>query len=99
MQTYDPTVEEEKKMRRLRVIVDLTAGVLMQERLSVDEALDLMNASRRTVLALFPGMEETYDIIYGRRFARIVGERFGHQGKGPPDGPRPAAGRPEKPRC
>ena len=77
MQACDPTVEEEKKMRRLRVIVDLTAGVLTQERLSVDESLDLMNAARRTVLALFPGKEETYDIIYGRRFARIVRERFG----------------------
>jgi predicted deacetylase len=99
MQTHDPIVEEDKKMRRLRVIVDLTAGVLTQERLSVDEALDLMNAARHTVLVLFPDKEETYDIIYGRRFARIVKERFGREDNLPSDGPRPAAGGREMPRC
>jgi hypothetical protein len=69
-------LEEDKKMRRLRVIVDLTAGVLTVERLTADEALDLINATKHTVLRLFPGKEETYDMIYGRRFARIMKERF-----------------------
>ena len=64
-------------MRLLRVIVDLTAAVLAQEKLSVDEALDLVNATKRTVLRLFPGKEETYRIIYGGRFERILRERFG----------------------
>ncbi len=76
MQSLDSITEENKKMRRLRVIVDLTAGVLAQEKLAVDEALDLINATKRTVLRLFPDKEETYDIIYGRRFARILKERF-----------------------
>lgn len=76
MQTPDAVSEEDKKMRRLRIIVDLTAGVLAQERLTVDEALDLINATRKTVLRLFPGKEETFDVIYGRRFARILRERF-----------------------
>ncbi len=69
-------MEEDKKMRRLRFIVDLTAQGLAQERMSIDEALDLLNATRRTVLRLFPGKEYTYDIIYGRRFQRILRERF-----------------------
>lgn len=68
--------EEERKMRRLRIMVDLTAAVLAQEKMSMDEALDLMNATRRAVLRLFPGKEHTYNIIYGRRFERILRERF-----------------------
>ena len=76
MQSLDSIADENKKMRRLRVIVDLTAGVLAQEKLTVDEALDLINATKRTVLRLFPDKEETYDIIYSRRFARILKERF-----------------------
>ncbi len=76
MQSLDSVTEENKKMRRLRVIVDLTASVLAQEKLTVDEALDLINATKRTVLRLFPDKEETYDIIYSRRFARILKERF-----------------------
>ena len=76
MDSTESLIEEDKKMRRLRFIVDLTAQVLAQERMTIDEALDLLNATRRTVLRLFPGKEDTYDIIYGRRFERILRERF-----------------------
>ena len=76
MRSDDYAVEEDKKMRRLRVIVDLTAGVLAVERLTIDEALDLVNATKHAVLRLFPGKEETYDMIYARRFARIMRARF-----------------------
>jgi AcrR family transcriptional regulator len=76
MQSPATVADEDKQMRRLRIIVDLTALVLAQERMTVDEALDLMNATRKTVLRLFPGKEEAYDIIYGRRFQRILRERF-----------------------
>jgi hypothetical protein len=78
----DSILEEDKKMRRLRIIVDLTASVLAQEKLTIDEALDLINGTKRTVLQLFPGKEETFDIIYGTRFARIMRERFGTRGSG-----------------
>ena len=76
----DIYLEEEKRMRRLRIIVDLTAAVLAQEEMSIDEALDLMNATKRAVLQLFPGKEHTYDIIYTRRFSRILRDRFGRSG-------------------
>jgi len=69
--------DEEKKMRRLRIIVDLTAAILAQEKLNIDEALDMMNATKRAVLRLFPDKENTYDMIYGRRFERILRARFG----------------------
>lgn len=68
--------DEEQKMRRLRLIVDFTATVLAQEKMSIDEALDLINATKRTVLRLFPDKEDTYDILYGRRFARILKDRL-----------------------
>ena len=55
----DQVLEEDKKMRRLRIIVDLTAVLLAQEKLTMDEALDLMNATRRTVLRLFPVRRST----------------------------------------
>lgn len=76
MEATEAVKAEEKKMRRLRTIVDLTAAVLAQEKMTIDEALDLMNATKRTVLQLFPGKEHTYNIIYGRRFERILRERF-----------------------
>lgn len=82
MEVSDSVKDEEKRMRHLRAIVDLTAAVLAQEKMTIDEALDLINATKRTVLRLFPGKEHTYNIIYGRRFERILRERFESERRG-----------------
>ena len=76
MESLNAIKDEEEKMRRLRLIVDFTAVVLAQEKMSINEALDLINATKRTVLRLFPDKDNTYDIIYGRRFAGILKERL-----------------------
>ena len=68
--------EEEKKMRRLRFIVDLAEAVLMQSSLTLRESLDLMDQTKKAALALFPDKESVYDLIYLPRFRRIIGERF-----------------------
>jgi len=74
-------VEEEKKLRRLRFLADFTAQVLAQEKLTIDEALDLINGTKQAALNLFPGKEQTFDMIYGRRFERILRERFSSAGR------------------
>lgn len=68
--------EEEKRMRRLRLIVDLAEAVLMQSSLTLRESLDLMDQTKKAALALFPDKESVYDLIYLPRFRRIIGERF-----------------------
>jgi hypothetical protein len=68
--------EEEKKMRRLRFIVDLAEAVLMQSSLTLRESLDLMDQTKKAALALFPDKESVYDLIYLPRFRRIIHERF-----------------------
>ena len=66
--------DEKRRLRQLRVIVDLTCNVLMQGRLPRDEAGDLVAAARRRALELFPDKEETYELILAPRFARLVRE-------------------------
>ena len=68
--------EEEKKMRQLRLIVDLAEAVLMQSSLTLRESLDLMDQTKKAALALFPDKEAVYDLIYLPRFRRIIDERF-----------------------
>ncbi len=68
--------DEEKRMRRLRFIVDLTEAVLMQSDLSLPEALGIMENTKKAELSLFPDKEGVYDLIYTPRFRRIVDERF-----------------------
>jgi len=72
----DPLKREEKNMRRLRFIVNITQAVLTQSDLTLQEALDLTENTRKAVLNLFPGKDFVYDLIYTPRFRRIIEERF-----------------------
>ena len=77
--------EEAKRLRQLRMVVDLTCNVLMQGRLPRDEAEDLVAAARRRALELFPDKEGTYELILAlyerwiqtrsRRAATLLAER------------------------
>jgi hypothetical protein len=68
--------EEEKRMRRLRFIVDLTQAILMQSDLTMREAFDLLGNTKKAALLLFPDKEAVYELLYAPRFRRIVRERF-----------------------
>jgi len=68
--------EEEKRMRRLRWIVDLNQAVLMQADLTLREAFDIIKGTKQAALALFPDKGEVFDLIYAPRFKRIIRERF-----------------------
>jgi hypothetical protein len=69
--------EEARRARLLRTIVDLTCSVLAQGRLSRAEALELVAATRRRALELFPDKEQTYELILAPRFARLMREFVG----------------------
>ncbi|MCK4825446.1 hypothetical protein KA005_57390 [bacterium] len=64
--------EEDRKIKLLRTIVDLTAAMLREGRLSREDAVSLVHNTRGTVLNLFPEKEEVYDLIYKPRFKRLL---------------------------
>ena len=66
--------EEHRRMRSLRLVVDFTAQLIMQSRMNRREAERVVEFTRRQILRLFPGKSETYDIIYKRRFDRLINE-------------------------
>ncbi len=68
--------EEEKKIRRLRFLVDLAEAVLIQSDLSLQEALELIDNTKKAALSLFPDKEFVYDLVYTPRFRRILYSRF-----------------------
>ena len=69
--------EENRRIRQLRLGVELAIAVIMQTQLDIDEALDIVNGVRKLALRLFPGSEDTFDLIYLPRFRRVLRERFG----------------------
>jgi hypothetical protein len=67
---------EERKLRRLRRAMDLTATLLWQVDLTLEEARDVVGHAKHTALELFPGKEQAFDLIYGSRFRRILVEKY-----------------------
>jgi len=63
-------LQEEEK--RIKLIVDLTAAILMREQISREEALDLVRATKKKILQLFPDKEAIYDLIYKPRLERLL---------------------------
>ncbi len=70
-------IEEEKKMRRLRFIVDLAQAILTQQSdLTLREAFNVMRDTKKAALNLFPDKEYVYELIYTPKFRKIISERF-----------------------
>ena len=70
--------DEAERARRAQRALDLTCALISHApRLGLGEALLDIAQARRVVLALFPGREETFNLLYYPRLVRILVERFG----------------------
>jgi hypothetical protein len=69
--------EENRKIRYLRYLVDFSILSIQQDDLSFEEALKVVEDVKRATCGLFPGKEETFELIYRPRFQRVIRERFG----------------------
>jgi len=69
--------EEQRLLRRLQMMMNLVMQTIAQDRsLSIDEASQMIADSRKAALAMFPGKELAYDLIWRPRFQRLMRERF-----------------------
>jgi|MudIll2142460700_1097286.scaffolds.fasta_scaffold347865_2 hypothetical protein len=69
--------DEERRMRRLKLLVDLTTVLLRHHPLSRAEAYQAVAELRARVVNLFPDKGEVFDLIYWPRFRRLIEDRFG----------------------
>jgi hypothetical protein len=67
---------EERKVRRLTRAMDIAAILLWEVDLTLTEAQEVVSHAKHTALQLFPDKEETFDLIYGPRFRRILAEKY-----------------------
>jgi hypothetical protein len=74
--SQDEIWEENRKVRRLQIVVGLVTNVIRQSDLPVEEALELVANTRQFALQLFPDKESTYDLIYQPRFRRLLSEKY-----------------------
>jgi hypothetical protein len=74
--SQDEIREENRKVRRLQIVVGLAMNVIRQSDLPIEEALELVANTRQFALQLFPDKESTYDLIYQPRFRRLLSEKY-----------------------
>jgi hypothetical protein len=70
-------LDEGQRIRRLQVMMDLVMQVIAQDpTLSFDEASRMVADSRTAALAMFPGKELAFDLLYRPRLQRLMRERY-----------------------
>jgi hypothetical protein len=69
--------DENRKVRYLRFLVDFSILSIQQDDLLLEEAQGIVENVKRAACSLFPGKEETFELIYRPRFNRTIEERFG----------------------
>jgi hypothetical protein len=76
-QTPEELKDEQRRLRRLQIMVNMVMSVIGQDlSLTVDEASEMVADTRRAALAMFPGKELAFDLIYRPRLQRLMRERF-----------------------
>jgi hypothetical protein len=70
-------LDETLRVHRLARAVDATEWVIREERVGRAEAEELVDHVATIAESLFEGCRDTFDLIYGRRLQRVIGEVFG----------------------
>ncbi len=76
-QTPQELQDEQRKLRRLQIMVNMVMSVISQDlSVTIDEASEMVADTRRAALAMFPGKELAFDLIYKPRLQRLMLERY-----------------------
>lgn len=75
--TAEEIAEENRKLRRLRFMVDFTLSLIYQSEMTREEALQHMTKVKDYALTLFPGKELAFELLYAPRFKRAIREIYG----------------------
>jgi hypothetical protein len=68
--------EESTRIRRLRIVVNLSLSLIAQGDIPYEEAQALAAAAGRLAEQLFPGTSHVFDLLYRPKFRRLVNEVY-----------------------
>ena len=64
-------------LRRMQMMMSMVMQTIAQDgSLTVDEASQMVADTKTAALAMFPGKELAYELIWRPRFQRLMRERF-----------------------
>lgn len=64
--------DESRRIRRLRIVVQLTLDTIADGDLPLEEAAQMVAATRSIALEMFPGKEGAFDLLYRPKFQRVM---------------------------
>src|SRR5262249_44543255 len=64
--------DESRRLRRLRLVVQLSLSLIAEGGVSFAEAQELAASTRRLAEYLFPGKGDVYDLLYHPQFRRLM---------------------------
>jgi len=68
--------DESRRVRRLRIVVQLSLSLIAQGDMSFREAQEMSISARRLAETLFPGKGHVYDLIYQPKFRRLINDVY-----------------------
>ena len=74
MATAEEIVDEAKRALKVAHIVDISTALIRQSGMSRHDAEMLVAQVREEIPRLFPGSEQSYEVVYARRFRRLIDE-------------------------
>ncbi len=77
MNSPDEIKQENRRIRALRILTDLTFQRLCVERMSIVEAREAVHELRRAATIMCPGKGGVFDLVIAPRLDRVIMERFG----------------------
>lgn len=70
--------DETRRIFRLDRTVDVAVQVIYSQNLSRADAERIVDQLAHVAEELFPGSRDTFEIVYGHKLKRVIGEVFGH---------------------
>jgi len=70
---------ENRRIRALRILTDLTFQRLCLENMNIADAREALHELRRAATRMFPGKEGVFDLVIAPRLERVIAERFGER--------------------
>lgn len=73
----EEALEEQRKIRRLQMMMDLIMSVISQDpNLTIEQASEMVADSKKAALAMFPDKELAYNLLYRPKLQRLMRERY-----------------------
>jgi hypothetical protein len=72
--SQDPLLDENRRIRLLRICTDMLVQIILTRPVSLSEAQEMIEGIKEFALDLFPDKNAEFDLIYLPRFRRALRE-------------------------